>query len=81
MKYLLIALTIGLLVAHQDYWNWDNGTLVGGCLPMGLVYHLGISLAAGAVWFLAVTLAWPKSFSDLDADISRQSQLDREVAP
>jgi hypothetical protein len=42
---------------------------------------LGISLAAGLVWFLAVTFAWPKSFSDLDAEIVRKSQLDREVSP
>lgn len=80
MRNLLIILVIALLVAHQDYWNWNDATLVWGWLPLGLFYHLCISLAAGLVWFLAVTFAWPKSFSDLDAEIVRKSQLDREVS-
>jgi hypothetical protein len=76
---VLVAL---LLIAHQDYWNWDDATLVFGVLPMGLFYHLCISLAASAVWFIGVTFAWPKTFSELDAEISESagsSETNREA--
>jgi hypothetical protein len=62
MKFVVMALVAGLLVAHQDYWNWNDSRLVMGFLPVGLAYHLGISLAAAAVWIFAVTWAWPGSF-------------------
>jgi hypothetical protein len=71
MKIWMIALVALLLIAHQDYWNWDDGRLVWGVLPMGLFYHLGISLAAAVVWLMGVTLAWPKSFSALDAQMAK----------
>lgn len=69
MKWVLIALVAGLLVAHQDYWNWNDSRLIMGCLPVGLFYHLGISLAAAAVWIFAVTWAWPGSFSLPQGDL------------
>lgn len=65
MKYVIWFLVAGLLIAHQDSWNWDNGRLVFGFLPIGLFYHAAISLAAGVVWFLACTIAWPE---DIDED-------------
>ncbi len=30
-------LVLGLL--HQDFWFWDDPTLIFGFLPVGLAYH------------------------------------------
>lgn len=73
MKYLMVALVTLLLIAHQDYWNWQDATLVFGFLPMGLFYHLCISLVAALIWLIGVTYAWPKSFSELDATIAKSA--------
>ena len=59
MKPLLWCLVIALLMSHQDYWQWNDATLVFGFLPYALVYHVGVTLAAAAVWLLATTLCWP----------------------
>ncbi len=48
-----------LLILHQDNWLWNNDTLVGGFMPIGLFYHACISLAAGAVWWIATKFYWP----------------------
>jgi len=61
---VLIAL---LLIFHQDNWNWEDPTLVGGFMPIGLAYHAGISMAAAFVWFLATLFYWPKEV-ELDDD-------------
>jgi hypothetical protein len=60
MKYVVWGLVVLLIVLHQDNWLWDNDTLVFGFLPITLAFHMGISLAAGITWFLAVKFAWPR---------------------
>jgi hypothetical protein len=64
MKYVIWLLVIALVIAHQDNWNWDDNRLVLGFLPVGLAYHVGISLAAGLVWMLACFFAWPKELTE-----------------
>jgi len=59
MKRFLIIAAIILAVLHQDFWNWDNGTLVFGFMPVGLAYHACYSLLAAGLWALAVRFAWP----------------------
>ena len=60
MKYIIIwSLVIALTVVHQDNWLWDNDKLVFGILPIGLLSHIGISLGAAIVWFLAILFVWP----------------------
>ncbi len=71
------ALTVTLLAViliswHQDYWLWDNGTLVFGILPMGLFWHICISLLAMLTWWLATRIAWP--FDDGETDASEYSE-------
>jgi hypothetical protein len=58
MKVFVGSLLLALLVLHQDYWQWNDTTLVDGVLPWTLVYHIGLSIAAAAVWGLAVTFCW-----------------------
>lgn len=60
MKLTFIVLIALLLIFHQDNWNWDDSTLVAGFMPIGLLYHAGISLAAAFVWFLTTIFIWPK---------------------
>lgn len=73
MKYLIWFLVIALLIAHQDNWNWYDDSLVFGFVPIGLFYHSCISLAAGFVWWLACTFAWPKELHETELG-------DKEVA-
>ena len=53
-----------LFVLHQDYWFWDDRTLVFGFLPIGLAYHALFSIAAGILWGCAVQFAWPRDIED-----------------
>ena len=72
MKYIVWLLIILLVVFHQDYWQWENSTLVFGFLPYGLVYHAGISLAAAVVWVLAVRFCWPGDLESLAAEADEE---------
>lgn len=59
MNKVVWGIVLLLVILHQDNWLWDNDTLVGGFLPITLLWHAGISLAAGFTWFLATKFAWP----------------------
>ncbi len=59
MKYVVWGLVVLLLTIHQDIWFWEDNTLVFGFMPIGLLYHACISLAAGFTWYLATKFAWP----------------------
>ncbi len=62
-KFVWLAVIV-LLVLHQDFWYWDDRTLVLGFMPIGLAYHMVFSIAAALVWLAAVKFAWP---SDIEA--------------
>lgn len=53
-----------LFLLHQDFWFWDDRTLVFGFMPVGLAYHAGFSVAAALLWFAAVKWAWPSDVED-----------------
>lgn len=59
MKLLLTLLTLAVLVLHQDFWFWGDRQLVFGFMPVGLVYHVGYTLAVVALMVLLVRFAWP----------------------
>ncbi len=64
----VIYLAAALLAAlHQDFWFWDDRRLLFGFLPIGLAYHMAYSVAAGALWALAVVFAWPTHVEDFAA--------------
>lgn len=67
MKYVIWGLVVLLLVLHQDIWFWDRPTLVFGFMPVGLLYHAGISVVASAVWFAATRFCWPRELDDAGA--------------
>ena len=65
MKTLVWLLVIVLIVLHQDNWLWDDTRLVMGFLPLSMAYHIGLSVAAAVVWYMATIFAWP---DDAEAD-------------
>ncbi|MBM80756.1 MAG: hypothetical protein CMJ78_09200 [Planctomycetaceae bacterium] len=77
MQKLVWVLVVALIVLHQDCWNWQNGNLIFGFLPVGLAYHIVLSIAASAVWLLAVQYAWP---DHLDADDAATAEAPAEGA-
>ena len=60
MKYIITVLIIVLVVLHQDYWQWNNGTLDFGFVPRALTYHAALSVLAAITWAMAVQWCWPR---------------------
>jgi len=74
MKRAVIVLLVLLAVLHQDFWYWDRiDPLVFGFIPIGLAYHIGVSLAAGILWALAVCYCWPKEVDVPDDPFTTQT--------
>lgn len=60
MNAKLLYLCIGLLfLLHQDFWFWDDATLVFGAVPIGFLYHIAYCFAASGLMFALTRLAWP----------------------
>lgn len=59
--WCLVVLLVG---AQQWPGFWASETLVAGFLPAPLFYHVFISLAAVAVWWLGTVMAWPGDTAD-----------------
>jgi hypothetical protein len=74
MNKLIWVLVLLLVLLHQDNWNWDNRELIAGLLPVGLAYHVVLSLACAVVWWLATRYAWPEGLDRL-ADEHREEHL------
>ena len=67
MKTVVWGMVLLLIVLHHDVWLWDNTTLVGGFMPVTLLYHACISVGAGFTWFLATRFAWPTDLASEDS--------------
>lgn len=67
MKYLAVLLIVGLLVAHQDYWQWNRSELVFGVLPHTIAWHSGLCVATSLVWIWITSTCWPREIDKLDA--------------
>jgi hypothetical protein len=67
VKYVIWLLILLLVILHQDFWLWSDGRLVMGVLPVGLAYHIGLTIAAAVTWWLATKLIWPAG-EDIVAD-------------
>ena len=70
MKYVVWGLILLLVVLHQDVWFWHDATLVFGFMPITLLYHAMISLAAGFTWWLATKYAWPAELEAAETPVS-----------
>jgi len=78
MKLLIWILVAALIVAHHDFWNWDSDQILFGFMPIGLVYHVGISIAAALVWAFACTFAWPQGVDQFD-DPTAEANLEKDL--
>lgn len=67
-RRLMWIIFAALVILHQDWWFWNNGSLVFGFLPIGLAYQILITLAASALWGWAAFNAWPDHFDELTAE-------------
>lgn len=77
MKRLVMVLVVLLLIAHQDYWAWDRiNPLAFGVMPIGLTWHVGISIAAAIVWALAVTFCWPADVDEPESSGDQSTSKD-----
>jgi hypothetical protein len=74
MKTVIWIFVVMLLVLHQDFWWWDDGTLLLGIVPVGLASHLGISLAAAALWGLAALYCWPESAEETESSTASTTE-------
>jgi hypothetical protein len=64
-RWLLFLAALTLYVLHQDWWNWRKyEPLIFGCLPVGLAYHAGFSIAAALLMAAFVKFAWPRHLED-----------------
>ncbi|MGY8770904.1 MAG: DUF3311 domain-containing protein [Pirellulales bacterium] len=70
MKKVVWLLVLLLALLHQDFWNWDNDTLVMGFMPVTLMYHACISIGASITWFLATLYIWPTELEVSDEEAS-----------
>ena len=64
MRSIVWPLLALLVILHHDFWFWDNSTLVFGWFPVGLLYHVGLSIVAAGFWLLTVQCAWPTYLAD-----------------
>lgn len=69
MKRIIPVLILLLIVLHQDFWFWHRyEPLVLGFIPIGLVWHVGISLSSVVIALLAVRYCWPVGVDVDDAE-------------
>ena len=64
-----------LVALHHDFWFWDDPSLVGDWVPIGLVWHLGLSIAAVLFWAFVVKTVWPRNLeATAGADAGAQNE-------
>ena len=69
MKWVLLILTIGLVVIHNDWWNWSKtDPRLFGFLPVGIWYHGLYCIAASVLLALLVMFVWPKHLEDAEPE-------------
>lgn len=73
------VLVVALIVLHQDNWFWEDSSLIFGIMPVTLFYHIGISIAAACVWFLATKIAWPVDTIEEAKAIADDSRASEEA--
>ncbi len=75
--WLVVLLLVG---AQQWSGSWSSETLVLGFLPAPLFYHVMVSLAAVAVWWVGTIVAWPDDTKGPEALLS-DAEVVRTTGP
>lgn len=55
----VLLLIPALVVLFENFWLWDNDSLILG-LPVNLLYHIGFCVLVAAVMLVVVKRAWPR---------------------
>ena len=78
---IAIWFALAVLVAlHHDFWFWNDSTLVWDWMPVGLLYHLALSLIAVPFWAVVVRFAWPQFCDSDDASGREQGSSSKGAA-
>ena len=72
-KLLVTLLILAVFLLHQDFWNWRNGGLVFGILPVGLAYHAAYAIAAACLMAVLVKFAWPADLEEMESSSHQQT--------
>ena len=72
---LYATLWLVMLGLRQDFWNWDDPSLVLGFLPIGLAYQAAYSLLAAVVMAVLVRCAWPRDLESLEGEDGGEEDL------
>ncbi len=73
-KLLLTLLVLAAFFLHQDFWNWKNGGLVCGFLPVGLAYHAAYAIAAACLMAVLVKFAWPADLEQMETSTRQPAE-------
>ena len=80
MKRLVVLLVLLLLILHQDFWWWDDiDPLAFGFLPIGLSFHVLLSILTSGVYLLAVRYCWPRDLETNEAEPNREQRSRAEL--
>jgi len=67
MKRVVIVFLGLLIVFHQDFWWWHRvEPMVLGFIPIGLAWHVGLSLLAAVLAAMMVRYCWPANLEDCE---------------
>ena len=64
IRWSLRLAIIVLYLLHNDFWLWDQPTLMLG-IPVGLLYHIGFCIVTSILMMMLVKYSWPRH---LDSD-------------
>jgi len=73
MKWLLTVMVVLVYLLHQDFWLWQDRSLVFGFLPVGLAYHAGYAILAAGMMAVLVKYAWPERLERSVPDVPETS--------
>ena len=62
--WILIVAIIVMAILHQDFWLWENTSLVFGFIPVGLFYHICYSIAASLLAVVTIIFFWPQDVEE-----------------
>lgn len=57
-RWSLRLAIIALYLLHNDFWLWDQPTLMLG-IPVGLLYHIGFCIVTSILMMMLVKYSWP----------------------
>jgi hypothetical protein len=73
-------LWLAMMLLRQDFWFWDDATLILGRLPVGLAYQAGYSILAALVMGALVRWCWPSELEALETASAGRAEPSRDGA-